>query len=287
MANVNPYNVNEKIDIATNEFDNIYKTHRKSRIAHKSLDFSNVNIPENASKGRTDFRKFHQTRIFVQEFGGIQSHCANAGKGAFMITANLPDSISYNLTSKWSAPLDFFSSKYINLAAQFIAPKVGLGDQLPSGTNRATTILVWEGADPLSLTLTIPVIDDGVTDSHTNLVEALEYLGSLVLPSQGSKLGFLTPPPSPTSFSFKYGTNNRISFNNVTAGRISVLLGGILLLDNMIVESVQVNYDNTKALVRHDYRGFGNAVGSGSGQQYLTPLLAKVTLKIKTVEALT
>lgn len=289
MANIDPYNVNEKISIAQNEFDSIYKTHRHNRTAHKCLDFSNVNIPDSANGGRIDFRKFHQTRIFVQEFGGMQGHCKNQGVGTFMITANLPKTIQYNLTSKWSAPLDFMQSKYANLAAQFLAPKLGVADQIPSTANRATTIQVWEGAEPLELQLTIPVIDDGVTDSHTNLVEALEYLGSLVLPGQGSDLGFLTPPPSPSSFSFRYGSgkDQRISFRNVTTGRITVLLGGILLLDNMIMDQIIVNYPNTKAMVRHDYTGFGNAVGTGAGQQYLTPLLAEVTIKIKTVEALT
>ena len=288
MANVDPYNVNERVSIATNEFDNIYKTYRKNRNAHKSLDFSNVNMPESTGSSRVDFRKFHQTRIFVQGFGGMQSHGATTG-GTFMITGNLPDSITYNLESNWSAPLDMFNSDWVNLATQFVAPKIGLGSDLPSGNNVATTIFVWKGGKPLELQLTIPVIDDGVTDSHTNLVEALEFLGSLVLPGQASRLGYLTPPPSPSGFSFRYGKDkdSQLTFANVSPGKITFQIGGILLLDNMIVKSVKVEYPETKALIRHNYRGFGTAVGTGTGQEYLTPLLAKVTMTIQTVEAIT
>lgn len=289
MANIDPYDVDERVHIATNEFDNIYKTHRNNRLTHKSLDFSNVNIPDNQNGGRNDFRKFHQTRIFVQQFGGMQGHCKNQANGTFMISANLPKSINYNLQSEWSTPLDFMQSDYLNMAAQFIAPKLNAGDRVPSLFNRATTVQVWKGTKPLKLRLTFPVIDDGVTDSRTNLVEALEFLGSLVLPGQGSKLGFLTPPPAPTSFNVVYGEgkDQSYSFTNVSYGRITVLIGGILLLDNMIVTGVTVDYPNTKTLVRHDYTGFGNAVGTGGGQQYLTPLLAEVTLDIETIEAVT
>lgn len=288
MANIDPYDVNERVSIAQTEFDNIYKTHRNNRITHKSLDFSNVNMPDDAYGNRNDFRKFHQTRIFVQKFGGMQAHGQNQNSGTFMITANLPKSISYNLQSEWSTPLNIMQNEYLNMAAQFVSPKIGLGDKVPSMFNRATTVQVWKGTNPLELTLKIPVIDDGVTDSRTNLVEALEFLGSLVLPGQGSKLGFLSPPPSPVSLSVKYSEkDNPVVFSNVSYGRITVLLGGILLLDNMIMKRIEVNYPNTANMIRHNYVKVPGAVGSGVGQQYLTPLLAEVTIVIQTVEAIT
>ena len=227
-------------------------------------------------------------RIFVQEFGSMQGHCGKQESDTFMITSNLPESIMYSMESQWGTPLNFMTNEYLNMAAQFIAPGVGLGDKLPSMFNRATTLQVWKGANPLKLRFEIPVIDDGVTDSHTNLVEALEFLGSLVLPGQGNKLGFLTPPPAPTSLNIKYSKDKaELNLKNVNYGRITILLGGILLLDNMIVKGVTVNYPNTKVMVRHNYAGFTTGVGTGAGQEYLTPLLAKVTIDVETIEAIT
>ena len=54
--------------------------------------------------------------------------------------------------------------------------------------------------------------------------------------------------------------------------------------DNLI-EKVSVNYPNTKTLIKHTYRTSDN-LGTG-GIEYLTPLLAKVTLEISTIEAMT
>jgi hypothetical protein len=189
--------------------------------------------------------------------------------------------------------LSAFASEEGNLALQFmgdVAKKSGITDKkIASGINRVSSLKIWGGSNPLSLTLKIPVLDDGHTSApetqdglQTNLVEALEILGSLCLPkyTKSSVLGYYTPPPSPLNVNAVW-TKTGEKENSTTFGpsfaRIMLQLGGILLLDHCIVDKIDVRYPNTKAMIKHDY----------TAGQYLHPLLAEVTITISTVEAMT
>lgn len=266
----------------------------KSTSIHKSLDLSNVGvIPENqADKTNKHLRQFHQTRIYVQNFAGMYHHTKDwSNKTTYLISANLPESLSYSIGSKWSAPLSSFGSNSLfNALMQVVGSKFGIA----SGINRATTLKIWDGVDPLSLSLKIPVLDDGYeqeqnqTGYRTNLAEALEFLGCLCLPKEDLQFGFYVPPPSPLDISIKYGKDKTDAINfHSTKARIMIQLGGILLLDNCIIEGIDVEYPNTKTLIRHHYANGINPGGTSTGTDYLTPLLAFVTIKISTVEAIT
>lgn len=262
----------------------------------KSFDFSNVAMyADKTSSIKTtdaDFRRFHQMTLYIDantiHHGGDFSQYT-------IITSNLPESISYSLGSDWTTPLNF-NNATTNLLMQMAGSTID--KSMASGISRATTMRMWNGTKPLSLNLTIPVIDDGASASGTNLVEALEILGSLALPSTTDS-GFYRPPPSPLSLNIKYrdGFNKdengnyslgAIKTKSLSAGnnwgRVMLQLGGILLVDYCIIESVDVKYPNTKAMIKHTYtdENFGR-----TGHSYLTPLLAEVTLKISTIEALT
>ena len=161
----------------------------------------------------------------------------------YLISANLPESISYQIGSSWGQPLGIFGNATFNLfmqtAGKWASQKLGKYFDthltINSGINRASTIQIWDGTKPLSLTLKIPVIDDaiapGVSGVRTNLVEALEFLGSLCLPAEHGNLGFYTPPPSPLKFTLTYGKDENNQAKNVTFessyARISLQLGGI------------------------------------------------------------
>ncbi len=274
---------------------------------HKSFDFSNVALfatngdasgSNNLVKtgfnpnDNSSFRRFHQMTLYIQ-VPVTNSHvtATRTGYETIIITSNLPESVSYDIGSDWAAPLNFGDAT-TNLLMQMVGSKLGLN----SGVSRVTTMRIWSGTKPLSLNLKIPVIDDGGSDTRTNLVEALEVIGSLALPRAGGA-GFYTPPPSPLRASLSYATGinsetgrpeGKGSINFAAGGaygRIMLQLGGILLVDNCIIEGFSVNYPNTKAMIRHDYSGledFGT-----TGRYYLHPLLAEVTLKISTIEALT
>ena len=272
----------------------MWASNYKNATVHKSLDFSNVGLYASNTSAEEDFRKFHQMTLYISfEGGGAISH--GATHKTFMITSNLPEKLSYSLSSEWAQPLNFGSAT-TNLLMEMGTSMTGSHH---SGVSRASTLKVWNGTKPLSLSLTIPVIDDidngGANENgiNTNLVEALEILGSLVLPKRYNS-SFYTSPPSPLGFTIKYakgidnqgnidrGGNYTLSSNQYC--RIMLQLGGILLVDKCIIEGVDVTYPNTKTMIKHTYQ---NEFFGKTGNSYLHPLLAEVTLRISTVEALT
>ena len=281
--------------------DNFHITHQRVAHQHKSLDFSNIGVfgggPDarsiNISGSDSEFRHFHQLRLFI-ETGNMIKHGA-ADNTTTIITANLPERIQYSLNSKWSAPLSFFDAT-TNLLFQMVGKEVTNGN-VRSGVPRISGFKIWTGTDPLTLDLTIPVIDDGSDGSGTNLVEALEVLGSLCLPSYNpDEWGFYNPPPSPLNLKIKYtkpldvstpGGPEADEVNLATNySRIMLQLGGILLVDKCIIENLTVTYPNTKAQIMHDYSVSPEYFGR-TGVKYLHPLLAEVHLRISTIEAMT
>ena len=296
-----------------NKFDTIYANltdNPKQGIHyHKSLDFSNVGMPTMNSKAGTNgtkyLRQFHQTRLYIMDYGGILNHTEEEAKtsGTYLISANLPEQFSYQVGSDWSQPFGNFTSDKVNALIQLGGHQLlndisgtDFGENFQSTNARISTIMAWNGSKPLSLSLRIPVIDDGhPNDSttgvglRTNLVEALEFLGSLCLPKQNkSLLGFYQPPPSPYDFNYTYTNDKGAEQNRTYSGnhaRIMLQLGGMLLVDNVIVKGIKVDYPNTKTMIRHWYKDSINPGASGSS--YLTPLLANVTIDITTSEALT
>lgn len=280
------------------DLDRIFTTYRHSSSQHKSFDFSNVSLfGENGDYANeaTDLRRFHQMSLYIQipqvHWYGKQ---AETLADTIILTSNLPESISYSIGSDWAAPLQSFGSATSNLLMQMAGPKLGVG--INSGVPRATSFRIWNGSKPLSLDLKIPVIDDGKTGSNTNLMEALDVLSAVVLPKYSSS-GFYIPPPSPLKVGIHYATDfqdgkpaGTETFNLPTGqgGRIMLQLGGILLVDYCIIESFSINYPNTKTLIRHDYTKDGADINYGeTGKVFLHPLLAEISLKISTVEAVT
>lgn len=271
---------------------------------HKSFDFSNVALfadndgYEPTGKDNANFRRFHQMTMYIQVPAMYRHHNEYTTAGeTIILSSNLPEKVSYSINNNWVAPLNFGNAT-TNLLMQMAGPKVN--KNLTSTMSRATTMKIWNGTDPLTLNLTIPVIDDGGTNSRTNLVEALEVLGSISLPRRGGA-GFYVPPPNPLTATIKYASefdegkpvhndDDNISFSagNVY-GRIMLQLGGILLIDKCVIEGFTVNYPNTKAMIRHDYLVNGTQLEDFgvTGSYYLHPLLAEVTIRISTIEAMT
>lgn len=289
-------------EVVSTEGTALYEQWSKSATNHKALDFSNIGMPLTAPGGANagdekHLRQFHQTRIFIENYGEMRHHTEQKQMSStYLISANLPESFSYGIGSKWSAPLSDFGGSTFNMLMQLGGsvvrqlPIEGLdGVKDASGIHRAAHLLIWGGSEPLEFSLTIPVIDDNygtktVNDISTNLVEALEFLGCLCLPGGTNAAGFYTPPPSPLNVNI--GITDGFDLNmNSNFARIMVQIGGILLVDRCILKKVSVEYPNTKTLIKHTYPQ-GIRPGE-TGTSYLTPLLAKVTITFSTIEAMT
>lgn len=284
--------------IVTTEGTTIYEHWSKSATNHKALDFSNIGMPitteSNAATGEEKhLRQFHQMRIFVENFGNMFHHGdAQKISSTYIISSNLPQTISYTLNSVWQPPLGSIGGSTFNMLMQFgsqLAKDKGWIENGASGVHRANTLLVWGGSKPLELQLKIPVIDDNYGTSSSggisaNLVEALEFLGSLCLPTRANGAGFYEPPPSPLQGEIKWGDAWSVNLKTNYA-RIMIQLGGILLLDNCIIKGISVNYPNTKTQIKHTYPQ--SIVPGMTGSSYLTPMLAEVTINVTTVEAVT
>lgn len=292
-------NYNQVMDDFHADTSRIHK--KTSASTFKALDFSDAAIygkGDNEGIVTTEdekFRHFHQMRIFIQK-GRTIKHGADSYEQT-MIVCNLPEQIQYTLNSKWGNPIKFGDEGLFNLLMQVGSKQLNIN--APSGTLRASTLKIWQNTDPLTLNLQIPVIDDGASVSGTNLVEALEILGSLVLPRKDEDKWFYTPPPSPLDINITYSSLNpykdkedtprSINLATRNEARIMIQLGGVLLIDNCIIESLTVQYPNTKAQILHDYSEIpGDKPDFGTtGHKYLHPLLAVINLKVSTLEALT
>lgn len=306
---------------------------------HKSLDFSNRGFSPldttdvSGLQEAAALRSFHQMRIFIEIPAGknafINKHgkASGAGGQTFLISSNLPESVSYSLSSSWTAPLSALNVPLVDAIFQMTSGGIkqmfqGVGGIPDSLINRLHTLLIWNKTDPLSMQLTIPVLDDSYDGNNgisSNLAEALEILGALCLPSYtpNNALGFYTPPPTPYNLAIQYSvkqdkkdadgniqsieTKGTANFGKAKSGesnpddtnaylfganhaRIMIQLGGMLLIDNCVITRMDVKYKNTKSQIRHSYTAKQN---NGKSFSYLTPQLAEVTLNITTLEAMT
>ena len=265
---------------------------------YRTLDFSSVGM----DNGNADLRRYHQMTLYIS---GLPQIPGNTKSSNFVICSNLPETFSYTIGSEYEAPFSDFGSGLTNLLAQIST------DGESSASLRASSIRIWSRSRPLSFTVNIPVLDDGFEGVRsngyaTNFMESLEVLGRMCLPRLAGQAqtdekgnvveyildqaGALTPPPTPLTGKVSITTKDKTSNYNLSkggTGSIDVQLGGMLLVKGCVLESMNVNYDNTKSMIRHDYDP-GTYLKQKTGiRNYLTPMTAKLQLKFSTLTVLT
>ena len=298
------------------------KTFKTKASDSKEFDLKNLDAYKISNKGRnvrcldlTDstmsnspLKRFHQVTIC----GNSVVPAANKSDDNFIggytngkdyvITAQLPSSFSYNIGGNWSTPfksvLDFSGLN-------------GLTSTLTSGQNSAlfglATMSVWESPNPLQIQLTLQCIDDIGDGTGQNTLEAIDILSRWALPYTVNKWGMYSGLPGPSvpaiSLTYnEYGTNEKgetivtgtnkkslVVGNLKNSTRLSVLVGGMLFMDNCILTDINVNYPNTKAQYLHDYSRATFTRGSTTADAgiRLLPVRCDITLTFKTVMGLT
>ena len=279
---------------------------KDNRKKFRALDFSSLAMyGKDANNENTQMRRWHQMTLYIQ--GAPMYNGKDIGN--YIISSNLPESVSYTLQSTYDSPLSKFKGTGLaNLAAQAISDGQG------SGALRASTIKLWNGSNPMQLKLSIPVLDDGWSENSkngngfsTDFAESLEILGSFCLPRFDKKeenganglqkaisAFSYQAPPNPLAVTVSYTSEDGKDVSKTIAsgrGKIMCQLGGILLVDNCVLTSMSVEYPNTKAMIKHEYRsGKINESENDTNIEkvnYLTPMIAKLNLTLEVPIALT
>lgn len=246
-----------------------------------------------------------------------QFHCAtfvfrnisDATQGAILTTA-LPNKIKYSFGGRWQ-------SQFSALGAEnFVGTLVS---SLTSGQYNAgfdiSTATTWANTEPMTILLQIPVFDDVGSNTGVNYQDAIELLAEAALPDT-TGAGAYTKIPGPTAWqqiitresdpkgkekdanmatrALEYVGNQVVSTGSFIAGfseeteanpwqRITLQLGGVLLMDWCIIKKVSVEFPNTKHQVLHDW----SAVETNGRKMHLQPITAIIEVEISTVQGLT
>lgn len=214
----------------------------------------------------------------------------------YVITAQLPDSFSYRIGGSWSTPLKSITETF----GQYN----GLVSAATGGQNSTAfglaTYSVWEAPEPLGVKLTLQCIDDIASGTQQNTLEAIDLISRWTLPYQVNKWGMYSGIPGPgiPPISIKYnspankGAEDTLKAqvsNQKDKTRLSVLIGGMLFMDNCILKHVDIEYPNTKAQYLHDYHvaTFTQNSSTSDAGIRLLPIRCNITLEFETIIGLT
>lgn len=245
-------------------------------------------------------------------FRNVSDASQKQDEGA-ILTMALPNKVKYSFGGRWQ---NQFSA--LNSGAEAMVG--GLAGAISGGAFNGSfdiaTATTWVGTQELSMILSFPVFDDVADGSGINLQEALALLAEASLPDS-TELGMYTKLPGPTMWQSISNKNqedkkavgketvdaareqisdwaSRVAQNMLPTHRtgdiapnpwqrITLQLGGILLIDWCIIRKVSVEFPNTKHQVLHSWEN----VGDDPRQRHLQPLLANVEIEISTVQGLT
>lgn len=245
----------------------------------------------------SNLKQYHALTFYLRS--------TNTGEGA-IVASMLPESFTYSIGGKYGNPINFGKTDLVSAFFQEMS-KGNLSLQF--GVNTAQ---VWNSTQPMDIVFRIPVFDDSGTKTHVNYQEAIDLLSEAILPSIGEDGQYeSTPGPSiitALEWNATHGKHTRASSlmsslqskgaDKIQANlggeqkhwdRISVQVGGMLLLDWCIIKNLKVTFPNTKAMVLHNYRTNDGASMHKDYNYYahLQPLQAELEVTVSTVMGIT
>lgn len=154
-------------------------------------------------------------------------------EGGNAVKAFVPETFQLGVVSSFGQPF----GQGISNSALGQASKTLAGNAL---TSQSMTAQVWEGTQPLELTLELEFVAE--TNPLTEVLLPLKRLLEMTMPSKGAG-GFLLEPPGPVykdivnwaAFEVKRGEGQ-------AARQITVQIGNFLLFDNVVIEQVNTTF---------------------------------------------
>lgn len=151
-----------------------------------------------------------------------------------IVEAWIPETFQVAVTSQFNQPFgQGISNSTIGQAAKTLAGR--------ALTSQSMTAQVWEGSQPIELTLEIELIAE--KDPQAEVLNKVKNLLKMVMPSKAG--GTLLKPPGP-----KYAdivdwkafepTKGRAAGG--TEGNISIDIGNFMLFDSVVIESVNTTF---------------------------------------------
>ena len=264
------------------------------------------------------FKQFHALTFYFRH----TSEDKNKEKGA-IITSMLPESLSYSIGGNYTSPIRLGGGELANaIFREFTGGSRALEFNVD-------TSVVWHSPKRLEMVFKIPVFDDSGSGTNINYQEAIDLFGEAILPELGES-GLYESTPGPnilTALKYKAATgvatkgaatlSNAISkgekeyadankdnpnARSMRAGdflrgqsqlwdRISIQIGGVLLLDWCVIKDLKVTFPNTRAMVLHDFTGTHTEQIDGSRKQtykaHLQPIQAEIEVTVSTVMGMT
>ena len=242
-------------------------------------------------------QKFHQVTMYFRETKAFTNGVVTkegADYGPFIITSNLPDTLTYKVGGSWNKPLDWTADSMLDLALRTAS------NNERSLRTMASTGLMWTNTEPLEIQFTIHAFDDTASDSNTNIQECLRILGAYTLPDEGDSIYRNVPAGVDLNFTVETdgkgkrpilgSSEGTKTINDFTTKgkKLDVLIGGMLFLESVVIKQFTVNYTNTKHMLLHNWQeselGY-NAENWGVGQRLL-PMTADITIVLTTLRGL-
>lgn len=240
----------------------------------------------------SQLKQFHTVTFYFRSTKDSQK--------AIFIRCQLPEKFSYSIGGEWMAPTSLSKGSGIISAIM----QAG-GD---SNTYTTDSTKIWNAPKPLAIKLSIPIFDDVEDNSKINFLEALNVFGRATLPNVDSSSQFISTP-GPSFFTSLQNRQDGVVIKGAgsleklsdTVGegmafvkeklleinskaqkdldRISVQIGGMLLIDWAIITEFTVTYPNTKNQILHQW--------DNTKKAHLLPQLAILDVQIETVTGMT
>jgi len=260
--------------------------------------------------------KYHKGSL-LKQFHALTFYFRNTRTNQkAIITSMLPESLTYSIGGVYGNPINLSGGDTVNAISQaFTGGNV-------SFQMAVNTSLIWQKPKTMEIVFRIPIFDDSNDGTNINYQEAIDLFGEAILPNV-ARNGTYESVPGPsvvTALNYKAtsGKKQKLSSTMATTmnngeefskqnlkgestlwDRISVQVGGLLLLDWCVIKDLKVTFPNTKAMVLHDFRKTKNkntneidstnkSLKQGNNYRvHLQPLQAELEVTVATVMGVT